>query len=93
MVVFHPEDLEPVFRIAFATIRIQILALDRVDILGWPPDRRERALDAFRESVGQKLLIQPISLREASEVAKTSIRTERERTDLQEVVCGQVEER
>jgi len=93
MVVFHPEDLEPVFRIAFATIRIQILALDRVDILEWPSDRRERALEVFRESVGQKLQVQPMSLREASEVAKTSIRAEFERTDLQEVVCGETEER
>lgn len=91
--MFRLEDIEPVFRIAFATIRIQILALDRVDILEWPLDRKERALEAFRGSVDGKMLIEPGGLRRASEAAKRAISAEFKRIDLQEVVCGQVEER
>lgn len=91
--MLRPEDLEPVFRIAFATIRIQILALDHIDILEWPPERRQRALEAFRVFIEQKMRIQAVKLREASEAAKTAIRAEFDRSDLQEVVCGQTEER
>lgn len=91
--MFRLEDIEPVFRIAFATIRIQILALDRVDIAEWPSDRKERALEAFRESVEEKMLIEPGGLRRASDAAKRAIIAEFKRIDLQEVVCGKVEER
>ena len=67
------DEIEPVFRIAWVTVRFKLNRLHGENIDEWPEDRKERVREAYRKQIAQMDLEDAGGLRRAADIAKALI--------------------